>query len=265
MGETFYDSQDRRDDPDRVASRLDALSMPLAERVIRRAIELDDRLERDRISRDALNQIAAELGIGASVVQRALVEELAADTPRSSTLRQRLLAPDQVSKRTVVDGNPRQVALAVDRWMTRHEGMRPRARDRFGTTYEKDPNIFTSLRMGLKLGRGTGSLRDLGSVTVRQTDVAEGVQLVELEADTAIVSKVAAGVGGGLAVAGLVAGVFSALQPGGSDVAQFVAPALPAPAVGAGTAVAIAKGWLHAIGSGVERAIDGIRSPELWR
>ncbi|GEM_PF-6802697 len=66
-------------------------------------------------------------------------------------------------------------------------------------------------------------------------------------------------------MAGLVAGVFSALQPGGSDVAQFVAPALPALAVGAGTAVAIAKGWLHAIRSGVERAIDGIRSPELWR
>ncbi len=253
------------EDAGRVADRLDALSMPLAERVIRRAIELDDRFAVERMSRETLDRIAAELGIPAAAVQRALVEELAADTPRPLSVRERLLAPDQVSARVIVEGEPRQVALAVDRWMTRHEGMRPRARDRFGTKYEKDPNLFTALRMGLKMGKGTGSLRNLGSVTVRQTDVGGDAQLVELEADTSIVSKVAAGVGSGLGVLGILAGIFAAAQPGDPDVVQFLLPALPALIVGAVAAVSIAKGWIHSIRTGVERAIDGIRSPSLWR
>lgn len=239
--------------------------MPLAERVIRRAIELDDRFAVERMSRETLNRIASELGIPTAAVQRALIEELAADTPRPRSLRERLLAPDEVSARVIVEGQPREVALAVDRWMTRHEGMRPRARDRFGTKYEKDPNLLTALRMGLKMGKGTGSLRNLGSVTVRQTDVGGDAQLVELEATTAVVSKVAEGVGVGLGVIGLLVGVFSALQPGGSDVLQFLSPALPSVVVGVAAAVGIARGWIRSVRNGMERAVDGIRSPGLWR
>jgi hypothetical protein len=46
---------------------------------------------------------------------------------------------------------------------------------------------------------------------------------------------------------------------------QFLVPAAPAAVVGAGVAVTIGRAWTASIRRGIERALDGIASPQLGR
>lgn len=246
--------------------RLDAVSRPLAERVLRRAIELHDTAAHgpDRITRTTLEEIASELGVAPEYVRRALAEELEIDRHPPRSLRERILAPDRVTGGRVVRLGPQDTRASIVTWMGGQEGLRPRARVADGVRWEKDRHWSAQLRIGIGRSAGTGALRNIPSVVHRQTEISDEEQLVELDADTKIISQVAAGVGGGLAGAGLVGGVVTAVTvAGGSDIAQFLAPAAPAVFVGATTALIIAKSWMTAIRTGIERALDGISNPSL--
>lgn len=247
-----------------VEERLDALSIPLAERVIRRAIELQDQAEAgpDRIGRPALEQIAAELGITATVVEQALLEELS--TAAAGSTRERFLAPSRITGGRVVAGDTDSVAAAIDEWMTRQEGLRPRARTRAGVQWERDRNVFTRLRHGLKLSRGTGALRRLPSVTHRQTEVTPSAQLVEIDADSSVVSRTSLAVAGSVAAAAAGGGIAAAAGlPGGNDLLQFAVVAAPGLVVALSSALAVARGWAASIRRGIDRALDGIANPDL--
>ena len=157
------------------------------------------------------------------------------------------------------------VAEDVTAWMTRHEGMRPRSRAAGGgIRWEKDDRWRTALRQGLKLSRGTGTLRRLPAVVHRQTEVDPDEQLVEIDADTAVVGRTAAVVAGGLGGAGVAAGsAIAAGMGGGPDFIQFLAGFLPLAAAGVGTAVAVARTWTGSVRRAIERALDGISHPDL--
>jgi AraC-like DNA-binding protein len=245
---------------------LDALSRPLAERVLRRAIELhdDDIHGPERVSRTTLEEIASELGVAPEYVRRALAEELETNHDSPSAMWERILAPVRVTGGRVVALAPQETRSSIVAWMGGQEGLRPRTRVADGVRWEKDRHWTTKLRIGIGRSAATGALRNIPSVTHRQTEISEHEQLVELDADTKIISQVAAGVGGGIAGAGLIGGIVTAAaMGGGSDITQFLIPFAPAAAVGLGTALLIAKSWLAAVRNGIDRALDGIANPSL--
>lgn len=261
----------RRSDPaERVTSetfdRLDALSRPLAERVLRRAIELhhDQIHGPDRISREQLDQIATELGIEPEYVQMALIDELEAHTDAPSrSLRERILAPDRISAGRIMESDRAETEKAIIRWLRGVEGFRPRARTGSGYVWERDDHWSTKLRIGLQ--SQPGRLRGLKTVTHRHTDLGDGRQLVELDADARIVSNTGAGLIAGFGALSIAGGVAAAAGvAGGNDVAQFLAAMVPTASVGLAAGLITAKSWAASIRGGINRALDGISSPELY-
>ncbi len=96
-----------------------------AERVLRRAVQLDDPAEPDqRVSVQALLDAADELGIDRAEVRRAVVEEelglLDDDRRRSDAL----VGPERFVVARVVDGRPQEVTDRVDAWMRRGRVLR---------------------------------------------------------------------------------------------------------------------------------------------
>jgi hypothetical protein len=248
--------------------RLDALSRPLAERVLQRAIELhsQDQLGPERLTRSQLDQIASELGIDPKYISAALVSELetTADLPGRS-LRERVFAPDRITGGQIVHGDAATIEKAIINWLRSAEGFRPRAKTGTGYTWERDDHWATKMRLTLGDKQGTGSLRGLKTITHRHTDTGDGRHLVELDADTRVVSWTAAGIAGGTTVLGVIGGTVAALAGSGSDVAEFLMVSLPTATVGISAGLITAKAWASSIRKGLDRALDGIASPELFR
>lgn len=250
-------------------NRLDALSRPLAERVLQRAIELhsEDQHGPDRLTRSQLDQIASELGIDPKYISAALVSELetTADLPGRS-LRERVFAPDRITGGQLIHGDRATVEKAIINWLRAAEGFRPRARTGSGYTWERDDHWATKMRLTLGDKQGTGSLRGLKTITHRHTDTGDGRHLVELDADTRVVSWTAAGIAGGSAALGLVGGtVAAAMGDSGSNLFEFMIVAIPTFTAGVTASLITAKTWASSIRKGLDRALDGIASPELFR
>jgi hypothetical protein len=111
-----------------------------------------------------------------------------------------------------------------------------------------------------------GSLRGLKTVTHRHTDLGDRRQLVELDADAKIVSTTGAGIMAGFGAMSIVGGVAAAMGfAGGNDVAQFLSAMIPTATVGIGAGLITAKAWASSIRNGINRALDGISSPELYQ
>lgn len=262
--------QQQPDDPraEGTFDRLDAMSRPLAERVLQRAIELhaEDQHGPDRLTRSQLDQIASELGIDPKYIAAALASELETthDVP-SRSLRERVFAPDRITGGQIIHGDRATVEKAIINWLRAAEGFRPRSKTGTGYRWERDDHWATKLRLSLGDKQGTGSLRGIKTITHRHTEAGEGRHLVELDADTRVVSWTAAGIAGGTAVAGVIGGTVAAAVGSGSNLVDFVAVALPTAGVGITAALITAKAWSSAIRGGIDRALDGIASPELFR
>lgn len=166
----------------------DGVRADRAERILRRAIELQSATRlMEPIDREKLIRMARELDIDADYVLRALAEHqsgLDTDESRDDIWR-RLLAPDRVVDGRVVRGSSTAVEESVESWFRTHEGMRPRRHLEDGILWERDSHPLTSIRMGLRLGQGTGALRNNRGVTHRVREVKPGEQLVSIEANTA--------------------------------------------------------------------------------
>lgn len=264
------DGTPRREPVERITpetfDRLDALSRPLAERVLQRAIELhhDDVHGPDRITRGQLDQIARELGIEPEYVQRALVSEL--ETSQDSdpkSVRERVLAPERISGGRIVEADRQTVERSIIEWLRGQEGFKPRARTGSGYTWERDDHWATKMRMAL--GGNRASLRGLKSVTHRHTDLGDGRHLVELDADAKIISNTGAGLIAGFGAASVLGGVAAAAGvPGGNDLAQFLTAMVPTALTGLAAGLITAKAWAHSVRNAIDRALDGISSPELY-
>lgn len=230
------------------------------ERVLRRAIELqsDSDLGPDTFDTATVKRIAAELGVDARHVERALFEEQVDASHGPETLLDRVLAPPRMSDQASVVAPREIVEETADVWMERHEGLRKRRILADGALWEKDPSALTKIRMGLHLGEGTGALRSAGSVKHRIHSSPSGEQLVGIDVDT----RAVANTGRGLLVAGAALGaVLFVLGAAGMGWAQGLGAALSGFAVFAGAAVITAKTWAGRIRNGMRRALDAIVSP----
>ncbi len=254
--------------PERLADRLDRLSLPLAENVIRRAIELhhDQEFEGGTIDVATVEQIAGELGIGPEMIRRALLDELQTERHDDDGLLDRLLGPDRVTGGLVTKSASEDLDRQVEEWMRRHEGMRPRAKNRRAVRWERDPGIGSALRRGFKRAQGTGALRTWPQVTTRQTEVGHDEQLIEIEADTSKVKAESAGVGAATAFGAVAIG--AAVAAAGTfapDVVEFLTGFLPALGGAILAAGAYARSRISRTKDGINRALDGIVHPHVVR
>lgn len=237
-----------------LADRLDRLSAPLAEQVMRRAIDLhhDEQFDEDTsVSFDELAGLAAELGIGSDIVRRALLEQL--DTEHETKARfHRLFGPGSLSGGIVAEGDVEAVADQIDEWMRDVEGMHPLRQRGQTVTWE-------SVR---DHGRLATTLRNMGAeamAEIRQTELSDGDQLVEIELDASAVRK-----GAMLMLAiGMFIGLGAAMgvalnETFGNFLIRFLIPFSIGTSVGLGSAVATAKYYGNKLKKQINRTLDGI-------
>ncbi len=112
-----------------LADRLDALSRPLAERVLGRAIELqaiaedEARDEANKISYDDLKKIALEVGIPEDALQKALLEELDTDKDHGVTPTERITGPQHVRGGVIVDMDEDEIRRRLRTYFEEQEGL----------------------------------------------------------------------------------------------------------------------------------------------
>ena len=234
-----------------------------ADKILRRAIKLqsEESTQRaDPIDKDKLVRMAGELNVDPDYLLRALAEHHAGVSldDRLDTIWQKVLAPDKVMATRIVRGDGNRVEAATENWFRNQEGLRPRRHYEDGILWEKDSHPITSIRMGLKLGQGTGALRDIRGVTHRVREVKPGEQLVSIEANTAGLRKTGQTLlaVGAVATAGAV-GVGSTAFGGPLEPATL-ALAASTLAVFTGSTILGVRMALNRLKRGINRALDAV-------
>lgn len=108
-----------------LADRIEAVSQPLAERILGRAVELD--AEHKAQARDAaatldyetLRSIALEVGITEEALKKALLEELDTEKDHGAKASERLTVPDTVRGGLIVPGSADELAARLDEFVRR--------------------------------------------------------------------------------------------------------------------------------------------------
>lgn len=263
-----------RHDP-ATTDRLDQISQGQLERILKRAIELqqdEDWKWGHEYDQSDLESIAVELGIDPQFVRKAAIEErtksaLTSLEPAPLTPLEKFLAPNRMAAQARAGGTRREVQRDVGLWMRRHEGLRPRRLTDDGAVWDKDTGIASALRRGLKVSQGTGSLREMSDVEHSVTSLADDEHVVTIEADTSVINKVAAGIAAGGAALAVGTGIAVASSMGGSglaNLAEFSGGFLGVMALNAGIALTVAKSWASSVRRGLQRAVDGVTHPQLY-
>jgi hypothetical protein len=234
-----------------------------ADKILRRAIELQTEESTrtvDPIDRDRLVRMARELNVDPDFLLRALAEHQAGVSldDRMDNVWQKVLAPDKVIGTRIIKGPAGRVESAAEAWFRNHEGLRPRRHYKDGILWEKDSHPITSIRMGLRLGQGTGALRNTRGVTHRVRGIKPGEQLISIEANTAGLRRTGQTLlaAGAVATAGAI-GVGSAafggpLEPG------TIALALSTLTVFTGSTILGVRMALNRLRRGINRALDAV-------
>lgn len=255
--------------------RLDQISQPQLERILQRAIELqqdEDWKWGHEYDQSDIEAIAVELGIDPQFVRKAAIEERTKSAlrelqPEPLTPVERFLAPNRMSAQAPTTGTRREVQRNVGTWMRRHEGLRPRRLTDDGAVWDKDTGIASALRRGFKVSQGTGAIREMSDVEHSVTSISPDEHVVTVEADTSVINKVAAGVAAGGTALAVAAGIGIATtgDPNvAANLAQFAGGFFGVMALNAGVALTVAKGWASSVRRGLQRAVDGITHPQLY-
>jgi hypothetical protein len=266
MSQQFEQPQRREQVPAGGIDRLpgeEPVRADQADRILRRAIELqtDESSRRvEPINRDKLVRMARELNVDPDFLLRALAEHQAGALPedRLDSFWQKLLAPDKVMATRIIKGDTNRVEAAAEDWFRNHEGLRPRRHLDDGILWEKDSHPITSIRMGLKLGQGTGVLRTSPGVTHRVREVKTGEQLVSIEADTARLRKtgqtlLAVGIGATAGAALVGSTIFGGpLEPGTISLAASTGVVFTA------STIFGIRAAFNRLKSGINRALDAM-------
>ena len=115
---------------DELAEKLDALTQPLAERVLGRAIQLDHEAQAeaeaaaDTIDYETLKEIALEVGISEEALKKALLEEFNTEEDHNARPVEKLTVPDSVRGGLIVPGDAELVRRRLQEYLQRVEGMR---------------------------------------------------------------------------------------------------------------------------------------------
>ncbi|MBT8201836.1 MAG: hypothetical protein HKN74_00725 [Acidimicrobiia bacterium] len=98
-----------------LAAALDALSSPMAERILGRAIELDAAQPRkDTFDYDELQAIAEEVGISEKALRKAILEEFDTEKDLNPGITERITVPRTVRGGLIVDGKPEALRRRLD-------------------------------------------------------------------------------------------------------------------------------------------------------
>lgn len=117
---------------DELAEQLDALSRPLAERVLGRAIELDSdaraaaEAAADTIDYNMLRDVALEVGISEESLKKALHQELNTEKDPDARPVERATVPDTIRGGMIVSGLAEEVATRLRDYLERVEGLEQR-------------------------------------------------------------------------------------------------------------------------------------------
>ena len=210
-----------------------------AERVIRRAIELDDDAGADaphRLNESALAEAAAELGIDVTAVRRAAAEERVGLLGGEPTIADRLVGPGLVLAAHPFAASSEAAEQQVDAWLRRHGGFRKVAMRATGAEYRRRSDPVASLQRAARSVSGR-ELLESGVDRLR-------VLIEPLEADECLVAFVVDRTMGQRAAAvgvGSIAGIGSLTSVGftlsGSEPALVGIPA----SIGLAAAIAIGR------------------------
>ncbi len=142
MTQEFLSRQQREQRAaDELAEQLDALSRPLAERVLGRAIELDGEARAqaeaaaDTIDYDMLRDVALEVGISEESLKEALLQELDTEKDHDARPVERATVPDTVRGGVIVSGLVEEVAQRLGDYLERVEGLQERRRSGISTEW----------------------------------------------------------------------------------------------------------------------------------
>jgi len=241
---------------------LQKLSPARADRILRRAIELQTDSEYDDTDVDVetLNRVADELGVHRDIVAKALAEELSKpDDLPAGTLSERIFGPKQITDQILLDASRPEAEASIADWMTRHEGLQVTRTTPQSTVWTKRASPVNSLRQGLKIAQGTGALRTV-KVAHRVETITDNQHVVTLRASTAP----AYWTGLGLATSGAVVGLGLFIGLGiGVGMLVGLAAGLGALIVQVGAGIIAARSWIGQIRRGLGRALTGIAHPEL--
>jgi hypothetical protein len=222
---------------------LDATSVPVVapldrdavRRVLRRAVELEGRDERqlatlDSVDAEAVVAAAAEVGIPEHAVRRSLAMERLGPLPRQAP---GLLGPAVVVVETELPGSAADALARFDAWLVSgHHLRRDRLRDGAGS-WSRRPGLVGSTFRSLRKVTGEGYLGDLERIDVVAVDSGTGTCLARVAADRRRERRVRGAAGAAVATVTTAGAVVGALALG-----PLVLLALPATvASGAGVAV----------------------------
>ncbi|MCP3976061.1 MAG: hypothetical protein GY720_16395 [bacterium] len=117
-----------------LAEQLDALSRPMAERALGRAIELDSEARAaaeaaaDTIDYDMLRDVALEVGISEESLKKALLEEFNTEKDHGARPVERATVPDTVRGGVIVSGLVEEVAQRLSDYLEKVEGLEEKGR-----------------------------------------------------------------------------------------------------------------------------------------
>ena len=155
------------------------------ERVLARAAELQAGTAEpsEGMTEPQLEALGSEVGISADYIRQAVAEE-----------RTRVAVPEErgvvgtwfgaavATASRVVRGSPAQALAALDQWMQREEGMRPRRRFTDRLTWEARRDFLANLRAGLNFGGRAYSLTSADEVGASAVGVDAVQTMVRLDA-----------------------------------------------------------------------------------
>lgn len=227
---------------------MPGLSNDAAARILRRAAELDEphHVDASGPTPDALRLAAAEVGISAESLERAMAEERLRDLlglGQGSRL-SRLAGTDRVWSMTVA---PRDALARIDTWMRRSAHLRRVSTTGDAVIYQRRGDAVAQVARGVRQLSGTERITRPHRVTVAGTPLGDEM-LVAVVAELRAEQVAAVGTAGVLGAGGVITGVVLAAVSSG--LFALIAPG----ALAAGGAVLAGR---RATMAAAQRELDG--------
>lgn len=196
-------------------SRDDQFDRDAAERILRRAVELDESgPSLEGISERALVEAAEELGVDSSAVVRAASEERLGLLRDGSGLVERIAGPAVVTVTRTVDGAPAEVLDRIDGWLRRAGTLRRRRLGDDFALYARRDDPLAGVQRALRAVSGEENLSRVGRLRVSVRAVDERRSLVALGADLRVERTLVLVGASGVVGIGSAASAFAGMQVG---------------------------------------------------
>ena len=236
-----------------------ALDRDAAERVLRRAVELDEQLDdpgpQHDISHRALIEAAEELGIDPDEVRRAIAEEQLGLLDGRVHRGDAVVGPSRISSARVVQGDPQEVLDRVDAWMRRGRSLRRVRRGPDRADYARRSDPLGAAQRAARVASGQERLGHVRRLQVVVSDAGGGRTLVGMVVDVSRSRTVAAAGGVTVAATGVVTAGVTAMT-----WMPWAWLGLPVAAAGGVGVMAARKGYVAEVDDELQSVLDGIAS-----